>query len=57
MAKKVSKNQRTDRGKNRQENRMAKIVVSVKKENGQYAYVNKFVSLDNVQEELKAARA
>lgn len=57
MAKKVSKNQRTDRGKNRQENRMAKIVVSVKKENGQYAYVNKFVSLHSVTEELKAARA
>lgn len=57
MAKKVSKNQRTDRGKNRQENRMAKIVVSVKKANGQFAYVNKFVPLDNVQEELKAARA
>ena len=35
MAKKVSKNQRTDRSKNTVANRMAKIVVAEKKENGQ----------------------
>lgn len=53
---KVNKNQRTDRGKNRVENKMAKIVVAEKKENGQYRFRQKMVQLDNLQAELKAAR-
>ncbi len=53
---KVNKNQRTDRGKNRQENKMAKIVVAEKKENGQYRFRQKMVHLDQVQNEIKAAR-
>ena len=53
---KVNKNQRTDRAKNRQENKMAKIVVAEKKENGQYRFRQKMVQLDQVQNELKAAR-
>ena len=56
MAKKVSKNQRTDRGKNQQV-KMAKIMVAEKKENGQYSFRTKMVQLDNVQDELKASRA
>jgi hypothetical protein len=56
MAKKVNKNQRTDRHLNRQDNKKAKIMVAVKKENGQYSFVQKMVNLDDVQEELKAAR-
>ena len=56
MAKKVSKNQRTDRMKNAGGNKMAKIVVAEKKENGQYRYRQKMVALDNVQAELKAAQ-
>jgi hypothetical protein len=54
---KVSKNQRTDRLKGRQENKMAKIVVAEKKENGQFRFRSKMVQLDNVQNELKAARS
>jgi hypothetical protein len=53
---KVNKNQRTDRGKNRVENKMAKVVVAEKKENGQYRFRQKMVQLDNLQTELKAAR-
>ncbi len=53
---KVNKNQRTDRAKNRQENKMAKIVVAEKKENGQYRFRQKMVQLDQVQNEIKAAR-
>ncbi len=56
MAKKVSKNQRTDRSKNTVSNRMAKIVVAEKKENGQYRFKQKMVLADNVQNELKAAQ-
>jgi len=56
MAKKVSKNQRTDRGKNTQRKRVAKMVVAEKKPNGQYRFVQKIVELDNVQEELNAAK-
>ena len=56
MAKKVSKNQRTDRGKNTVTVNMAKIVVAEKKENGQYSFRQKMVPLDNVQAEMKAAR-
>lgn len=56
MAKKVSKNQRTDRMKNAVSNKMAKVVVAEKKENGQYRFRSKMVSVDNVQAELKAAQ-
>lgn len=56
MAKKVSKNQRTDRGKNTVTVNMAKIVVAEKKENGQYSFRQKMVPLDTVQAEMKAAR-
>jgi hypothetical protein len=52
---KVNKNQRTDRMKNRQENKMVKVVVAEKKENGQYRFRSKMVHQDNVKEELKAA--
>jgi hypothetical protein len=56
MAKKVSKNQRTDRGKNTVTVNMAKIVVAEKKENGQYSFRQKMVPVENVQAEMKAAR-
>lgn len=55
MAKKVSKNQRTDRMKNVVQNKMAKIVVAERKENGQYRFRQKMVIADDVQAELKAA--
>ena len=51
---KVSKNQRTDRGKGAAANRMAKIVVAQKKENGQYRFKQKMVSLDAVRQEAQA---
>lgn len=57
MAKKVSKNQRTDRGRNVQQKKVAKIVVAEQKPNGQYRFVHKIVSLDDVQNELNAAKA
>ena len=57
MAKKVSKNQRTDRAKNAAAKKMAKIVVAEKKENGQYRFRQKMVAVDEVQAELKAAKA
>ena len=57
MAKKVSKNQRTDRGKNTQRKRVAKMVMAEKKPNGQYRFVQKIVELDSVQDELKAAKS
>ena len=57
MAKKVSKNQRTDRAKNAAAKKMAKIVVAEKKENGEYRFRQKMVALDSVQSELKAAGA
>ena len=57
MAKKVSKNQRTDRVKNANAKKMAKIVVAEKKENGQYRFRQKMVNVDDVQAELSAARA
>lgn len=57
MAKKVSKNQRTDRGKNANDKKVAKIVVAEKKPNGQYRFVQKIVPLDEVQGELSAAKA
>lgn len=57
MAKKVSKNQRTDRGKSAGAKKMAKIVVAEKKPNGQYRFRQKMVNVDDVQAELQAARA
>ena len=57
MAKKVSKNQRTDRGKNTQRKRVAKMVVAEKKANGQYRFVQKIVELDDVQNHLNAAKS
>ncbi len=54
---KVNKNQRTDRLKNSVANKMAKVVVAEKKENGQYRFRAKMVNLDNLQEELKPTRA
>ncbi len=53
---KVNKNQRTDRLKNRVENKVAKVVVAEKKENGQYRFRSKMVALDQVQAEMKGAR-
>ncbi|NBC16934.1 MAG: DUF4295 domain-containing protein [Bacteroidetes bacterium] len=57
MAKRVSKNQRTDRIQNAQGKDMAKIVAAVKKENGHYSFRQKMVPVDEVQDELKAARS
>jgi hypothetical protein len=57
MAKKVSKNQRTDRGKNQASKNMAKVVVAERKENGQYRFKQKMVLIDNLQQELSAASA
>jgi len=57
MAKKVSKNQRTGRGKGAESVKMAKVVVAEKKENGHYSFRQKMVPLDQVQSELNAARA
>lgn len=54
MAKKVSKNQRTDRGKNVASKKKAKIVVAEKKENGQYRFRQKMVDIDNVRAEIQA---
>jgi len=57
MAKKVSKNQRTARGKGGAV-RMAKVVVAQKKENGQYTFKQRMVPLDAVRQEAQAlARA
>jgi hypothetical protein len=56
MAKRVSKNQRTNRIQNSQGKDMAKIVTAVKKENGHYSFRQKMVPVDEVQDELKAAR-
>jgi len=57
MAKKVNKNQRTDRGRQAGHKDMAKVVVAFKKQNGQYSFAQKFVPADQVQAELKAARS
>ena len=57
MAKKVSKNQRTDRGKNTIANKMAKIVVAVKKDNGHYSFNQKMVHLEDGASELNSAKA
>ena len=54
MAKKVSKNQRVNRGG--EARAMARIVLAEKKENGQYRFRQKMVPAENVQDELKAAQ-
>lgn len=56
MAKKVSKNQRTNRGAV-DAKQMAKIVVASKKDNGHYEFRSKMVEAGQVQQELQAARA
>jgi hypothetical protein len=43
-------------GKGPASRKMARIVVAEKKENGHYSFNQKMVPLDNVQDELKAAR-
>jgi hypothetical protein len=57
MAKKVSKNQRTNRGAGADNKQMAKIIVAAKKDNGQYEFRSKMVEVSQVQAELKAAKA
>jgi hypothetical protein len=57
MAKKVSKNQRTNRGAGAEAKQMAKIIVASKKQNGQFEFRSRMVETSQVQDELKAARA
>ena len=56
MAKKVSKNQRTNRGAGQEAKQMAKIIVASKKQNGNFEFRTKMVEASNVQDELQAAR-
>lgn len=55
MAKKVSKNQRTDRGGTNRS--MAKIVMAEKKENGAYRYKERVVEVSEVQDVLREAQS
>lgn len=57
MAKKVSKNQRTNRGADAGQRNMAKVIMASKKQNGHYEFRQKMVEASQVQDELKAARA
>jgi hypothetical protein len=57
MAKKVSKNQRTNRGAGADAKQMAKIIVASKKQNGHFEFRSKMVEASQVEAELKAARA
>lgn len=57
MAKKVSKNQRTNRGAGAGAKNMAKLIVASKKQNGHYEFRQKMVDATQVQEELTALRA
>lgn len=57
MAKKVSKNQRTNRGADASQKNMAKVIMASKKQNGHYEFRQKMVEASQVQDELKAARA
>lgn len=57
MAKKVSKNQRTNRGAGADQKSMAKIIVAAKKSNGHYEYRQKMVEAGQVQDELQSMRA
>ena len=54
MAKKVSKNQRTNRGAGATAKQMAKIVAATKKQNGHFEFRTKMVEAGQVQQELKA---
>ena len=45
------------RQKKQEVKQMAKVVIAEKKPNGQYRFRSKMVPLDEVQAELKAARA
>lgn len=56
MAKKVSKNQRTNRGKQSVPNNTAKIVYAFKTQKGTYAFKDYLVKLDKVEEELERAK-
>lgn len=56
MAKKVSKNQRTNRGAGVEQRNMAKLVVAARKQNGHYEFRQKIVDAANVQDELKSLR-
>ena len=57
MAKKVSKNQRTNRGAGADAKQMAKIIVASKKQNGYYEFRTKMVEASQVKDELAAAKA
>ena len=57
MAKKVSKNQRTNRGADAGHRNMAKVILASKKQNGHYEFRQKMVEASQVQDELKAARS
>lgn len=57
MAKRVSKNQRTNRGADASQKSMAKVIMASKKQNGHYEFRQKMVEASQVQDELKAARA
>ena len=50
---KISKNQRTDRGRGQQV-KMAKVVVAEKKPNGQYRFREQMVPLDEVKRVAQA---
>ncbi|HYE95068.1 MAG TPA: hypothetical protein VD962_02585 [Rubricoccaceae bacterium] len=57
MAKKVSKNQRTNRGAGADQKVMAKVIMASKKPNGSFEFRSKMVEASQVQDELRAARA
>ena len=57
MAKKVSKNQRTNRGAGQEAKQMAKIIVASKKQNGQFEFRSRMVEAGAVEAELKTAKA
>lgn len=57
MAKRVSKNQRTNRGSDSGSRSMAKVVIASKKANGSFEFRQKMVDADKVKDELAAARA
>ncbi|SHK88395.1 DUF4295 family protein [Rhodothermus profundi] len=51
---KISKNQRTDRGKNRQQVKMAKVIVAERKPNGQFRFRERIVPVDEVKQIAQA---
>jgi len=56
MAKKVSKNQRTDRVNVDSGRDMARLVMAEKNKKGHYSFRQKMVDVNDVQDELKAAK-